>query len=60
MDLNDFRTDFLNEAASWASSDLNFRHSSFVEVAVTHLEDAGEVADFRGCYFRRPGLAVAH
>jgi hypothetical protein len=56
MDLNDFRTDFLNEAASWASSDLNFRHSSFVEVAVTHLEDAGEVADFEACYFRRPGI----
>jgi hypothetical protein len=55
MDLNDFRTDFLNETASWASSDLNFRHSSFVEVAVTHLEDAGEVADFQSCYFRGTG-----
>lgn len=55
MDLNEFRADFLNEAASWASSDLNFRHSSFVEVAVTHLEDAGEVADFEACYFRRTG-----
>ena len=55
MDLNDFRSDFLNEAASWASSDLNFRHSSFVEVAVTHLEDAGEVADFEACYFRGTG-----
>ena len=56
MDLDEFRADFLNEAASWASSDLNFRHSSFVEVAVTHLEDAGEVADFEACYFRRPGI----
>jgi hypothetical protein len=55
MDLDEFRADFLNEAASWASSDLNFRHSSFVEVAVSHLEDAGEVADFESCYFRGTG-----
>jgi hypothetical protein len=55
MNLEEFRSDFLNEAASWASSDQNFRHSSFVEVAIAHLEDAGEVADFESSYFRQKG-----
>ena len=55
MDLDEFRKDFLNEAAAWAASDLNFRHSSFVEVAIRHLEEAGEVADFEPCYYRGTG-----
>lgn len=55
MELEEFRRDFLNEAMAWAASDLNFRHSSFVDVAVHHLEEAGEVADFETCYYRGVG-----
>jgi hypothetical protein len=55
MDLEEFRQDFLNESAAWASSDRNFRHSSFVDVAIDHLEEAGEVADFEQCYYRGIG-----
>jgi hypothetical protein len=56
MDLNEFRQEFLNETAAWAESDKNFRHASFVDVAVRSLEEAGEVADFEPCYYRGTGL----
>ena len=62
MELADFREDMLNEASAWAASDLNFEHSSFVEVAVRYLAEAGEVADFEPCYYRgigRRGRALA-
>jgi len=65
MDLTEFRENFLNETLVYASSDRNFRHSSFVNVALEYLQDAGEVADFQECYFRgrgsgpgRPALAL--
>src|SRR5690606_20319513 len=35
--------------------DQNFRHSSFVDVVVGMLEDAGEVSDFESCYYRGIG-----
>ncbi len=55
MDLNEFRENFLNEAAAWAASEQNFRHSSFLDVAVRYLEEAEEVADFQSIYFRGAG-----
>lgn len=55
MDLDDFRRNFLNEAAAWAATDLNFAHASFVEVAIRYLSDAGEVADFEPNYYRGAG-----
>lgn len=65
MDLSEFRDNFLNETLVYASSDRNFRHSSFVNVALEYLQDAGEVADFQECYYRgrssgagRPALAL--
>jgi hypothetical protein len=52
MDIDEFRKEFLSEVDVWASADSNFRHSSFVDVCVHYLEDAGEVSDFEPCYYR--------
>lgn len=63
MDVHEFREEFLNEAAAWAASERDFKHSSFLEVAVRYLEEAEEVADFEAIYYRgvganRKGLAI--
>jgi AIPR protein len=55
MDVGEFRANLISEVNVWATADQNFRHSSFVEIAVRYLEDAGEVADFESCYFRGIG-----
>lgn len=55
MDIEEFRESFLNESAAWAASEQNFRHSSFLDVAVRHLEEADEVADFQAIYYRGIG-----
>src|SRR5215211_4908269 len=55
MELTEFRDNMLNEAAAWAASENDFRHTSFLEVALRYLEDAGEVADFQPAYFRGTG-----
>lgn len=55
MDLGEFRDYLLTEASVWAAADRNFKHSSFVDVAVGLLEDAGEVSDFEPCYYRGTG-----
>ena len=52
MELLDFRSDFINEVSERATSDSNFTHSAFVDVAVELLEEAGELADSEICYFR--------
>jgi hypothetical protein len=56
VNLNEFRQFVLNETGAWAESDRNFTHSSFVDVAVRYLEEAGEVSDFEPCYYRGVGL----
>ncbi len=58
MDIDDFRADFLNQVAVCAAADSDFTHSAFVQVALEHLEEAGEVADFQASYFR--GLVSRH
>lgn len=55
MDLTEFRDYLLNEVNVWAAADRNFRHSSFVDVLVGQLEEAGEVSDFESCYYRGTG-----
>lgn len=55
MDLDEFREFLLNEVRAWAATDRNFTHSSFVELAIGYLEEAGEVADFEPCYYRGVG-----
>ena len=55
MELLDFRADLITQVSVWASADQNFRHSSFVDVVMRYLEDAGEVSDFESCYFRGAG-----
>ena len=52
MELDEFRADFMNRVAIQATSDSNFSHAAFVDVAIQSLEDAGEVADFEPCYYR--------
>ncbi len=52
MELEEFRDSFLNEAAAWAASEQDFRHSSFLDVAVRYLEEAEEVADFQPIFYR--------
>ena len=52
MDIAAFREEFLSEVDVWAFADQNFRHSSFVDVCVHYLEEAGEVSDFEPCYYR--------
>jgi hypothetical protein len=56
VNLDEFRQFLLNETGAWAESDRNFTHSSFVDVAVGYLEEAGEVSDFEPCYYRGVGL----
>lgn len=56
MNIDEFRQFLLNETGAWAESDRNFTHSSFVDVAVRYLEEAGEVSDFEPCYYRGVGL----
>jgi len=62
VDVEDFRADFLNQIDICAAADSDFTHSAFVQVAVEHLEEAGEVADFQLSYFRghvsRRALAI--
>lgn len=55
MELGEFREYLLTETSVWAAADRNFRHSSFVDVVVQLLEDAGEVSDFEPCYYRGTG-----
>ena len=55
MDLSEFRSFLLTEVSVWAAADRNFLHSSFVDVVVPYLEDAGVVADFETCYYRGTG-----
>lgn len=55
MDVHEFREQFLNEAAAWAASERDFKHSSFLDVAVRYLEEAEEVADFQAIYYRGVG-----
>ncbi len=56
MDLAEFRAYLQTEISVWAAADRNFTHSSFVDVMVGYLEDAGEVADFESCYYRGKGF----
>ena len=56
MNVDEFRQFLLNETGAWAESDRNFTHSAFVDVAVGYLEEAGEVSDFKPCYYRGIGL----
>jgi len=55
MDLLEFRDYLLSEVDVWAAADQDFRHASFVNVVAERLADAGEVADFEGCYYRGVG-----
>jgi hypothetical protein len=55
VDVHEFREEFLNEAAAWAASERDFKHSSFLDVAVRYLEEAEEVADFEAIYYRGVG-----
>ncbi len=55
MDLSEFRKDFHEQVGVWASADMNFRHSAFVEYAAHLLEEAEEVCDFQSCYYRGTG-----
>lgn len=55
MDINEFRDYLLTEVNVWAAADRNFRHSSFVDVVIGLLEQAGEVSDFESCYYRGTG-----
>jgi hypothetical protein len=55
LDVGEFRSYLLTETSVWAAADRNFRHSSFVDVVVPYLEDAGVVADFETCYYRGTG-----
>jgi hypothetical protein len=50
--VEEFRSDLISEVSVWASADSNFLYSSFVNVLIGYLEDAGEVSDFEHCYFR--------
>ena len=52
MDIEDFRKELISEVDVWATADSNFRHSSFVDVCIHYLEEAGEVCDFEPCYYR--------
>jgi hypothetical protein len=52
VDLDEFRSELKNRVAIWSEADGNFTHSSFVDVAVELLSDAGEVSDFEPCYYR--------
>ena len=55
MDLAEYRNYMMTEVSVWAAADLNFKHSSFVDVAAGLLEDAGEVSNFEPCYYRGTG-----
>lgn len=55
MDLEEYRKDFLGQVAVWASADMNFHHSAFVEYSAHLLEDSEEVFDFQPCYYRGTG-----
>jgi AIPR protein len=55
MELNDYRKELLEQVAVYATTDGDFRHSSFVEIAARLLEDAEELADFEICYYRGTG-----
>ena len=52
MNLEEFRDEFRADVLVRASADANFEHSAFVDVAIDHLADAGEVIDFEPCYYR--------
>jgi AIPR protein len=56
VDLDEFRANVIAEVTAWAAADRNFQHSSFLDVVVPYLEEAGDVADFEACYFRGVGL----
>jgi hypothetical protein len=56
VNVDEFRQFLLNETGAWAESDRNFTHTSFVDVAIGYLEEAGEVSDFEQCYYRGVGL----
>lgn len=55
MDLEEYRKDFLGQVAVWASADMNFYHSAFVEYSAHLLEESEEVFDFQPCYYRGTG-----
>jgi hypothetical protein len=55
MDLTEFHKDFHEQVGVWASADMNFKHSAFVEYAAHLLEEAEEVYDFQSCYYRGTG-----
>lgn len=52
MDIEVFRENLLIDVSVCAAADKNFKHSAFVDVAVSLLADAGEVSDFEPCYYR--------
>jgi hypothetical protein len=56
MELSEYRKDFLEQVAVYATADGNFHHSAFVEYAARLLEDAEEVSDFQPCWYRGTGL----
>jgi len=55
METNDFRKEVLEQIASQAVAEENFRHFAFVDYTVQLLQDAQEVADFEACYYRGTG-----
>lgn len=55
MDLEDFRSEFVQTVKSRAAAEENFILSTFVDEAVSRLADANEISDFEPCYFRGTG-----
>ena len=55
MDLNEFRSEFLDQVRARASAGENFTRPSFVDVCADYLGDAEEIADFEVCYYRGSG-----
>lgn len=55
MTLDEFRDELVQSVRARASADANFELSTFVDVAVDVLVDAGEIADFEQCHFRGTG-----
>jgi hypothetical protein len=55
MDLTEFRASFLKTADVRAASELNFRHTAFVEYASELLADAGEISDVEVSFYRGSG-----
>lgn len=53
-DVLEFRTTLLDDIALYSEANNELKHTSFVNVFVEYLSDAGFISDFTNSYYRRP------